>query len=121
MVEYCEKINSKVFAHGATGKGNDQVRFELSAAVLAPDYTVIAPWRDAEFRKEFPGRKEMIEYAEKHNIPVINLTHQLKGQDPSSLIVNKLDAHPSIDLHHKVGVILKNMILCCCLCLEATC
>jgi len=70
MVEYCEKIGSKVFAHGATGKGNDQVRFELSAAVLAPDYTVIAPWRDQEFRDEFPGRKEMIEYAEKYNIPV---------------------------------------------------
>jgi argininosuccinate synthase len=70
MVEYCEKIGSKVFAHGATGKGNDQVRFELSAAVLAPEYTVIAPWRDQIFRDEFPGRKEMIEYAEKHNIPV---------------------------------------------------
>lgn len=70
MVEYCEKIGSKVFAHGATGKGNDQVRFELSAAVLAPDYKVIAPWRDEAFRAEFPGRQEMIDYAEKHNIPV---------------------------------------------------
>jgi len=70
MVERCLEIDAEIFVHGATGKGNDQVRFELSAAVLAPNMTVIAPWRDAEFRKQFPGRTEMIEYAEKHNIPV---------------------------------------------------
>ena len=57
-------------AHGATGKGNDQVRFELSAAALAPEIKTIAPWRDEEFRAEFPGRAEMLDYAEKHNIPV---------------------------------------------------
>lgn len=57
-------------AHGATGKGNDQVRFELSVAALAPHVKMIAPWRDAEFRAEFPGRREMLAYAEKHNIPV---------------------------------------------------
>lgn len=70
MVEYCKKVGANIFAHGATGKGNDQVRFELSAAVLAPNMEVIAPWRSQEFRQQFPGRKEMIEYAEKHNIPV---------------------------------------------------
>ena len=57
-------------AHGATGKGNDQVRFELAAAALAPHIKCIAPWRDDEFRAQFPGRKEMIEYAEANDIPV---------------------------------------------------
>ncbi len=57
-------------AHGATGKGNDQVRFELAAAALAPHIQCIAPWRDDEFRAQFPGRKEMIEYAEANDIPV---------------------------------------------------
>ena len=57
-------------AHGATGKGNDQVRFELAAAALAPDLEVIAPWRDEDFRNEFPGRKEMIDYCVAKKIPV---------------------------------------------------
>jgi len=57
-------------AHGATGKGNDQVRFEFAAAAIDPNIKCIAPWRDEEFRSEFPGRAEMIDYAEKHNIPV---------------------------------------------------
>src|SRR6201988_398309 len=60
MVEIAKKENAKFIAHGATGKGNDQVRFELTAAALAPDLEVIAPWRDASFRAEFPGRAEMI-------------------------------------------------------------
>jgi argininosuccinate synthase len=57
-------------AHGATGKGNDQVRFELTAAALAPELEVIAPWRLEQFRDQFPGRAEMIAYAEKQGIPV---------------------------------------------------
>ncbi len=70
MVEVALKEGADAIAHGATGKGNDQVRFELSAAALAPGIKIIAPWRDAEFRKQFPGRKEMIEYAEANNIPI---------------------------------------------------
>lgn len=57
-------------AHGATGKGNDQVRFELTYAALAPDLQVVSPWRMAEFRKQFPGRKEMLEYCRQEGIPV---------------------------------------------------
>ena len=57
-------------AHGATGKGNDQVRFELTYAALAPDLKIISPWRMPEFRKQFPGRKEMIDYCREQNIPV---------------------------------------------------
>lgn len=70
QVEIAIANKAKAIAHGATGKGNDQVRFELTAAALAPDLQVIAPWRDAKFRKQFPGRKQMIEYARKHDIPV---------------------------------------------------
>jgi argininosuccinate synthase len=70
MVEIARAEGATAIAHGATGKGNDQVRFELTAAALAPELEVIAPWRLEEFREEFPGRAEMIAYAEKHNIPV---------------------------------------------------
>ena len=70
QVEIARAVKAKAIAHGATGKGNDQVRFELTAAALAPELQVIAPWRDAKFRKQFPGRKQMIEYARRHGIPV---------------------------------------------------
>jgi len=59
-----EKRNIKVMIHGATGRGNDQVRFELGPAMLAPEIEVYAPWRDPEFIEEFGGRKEMIEYCQ---------------------------------------------------------
>jgi len=70
MVEIARAEGADAVAHGATGKGNDQVRFELTAAALAPEVEVIAPWRQERFRKEFPGRAEMIAFAEKNNIPV---------------------------------------------------
>ncbi len=70
MVEIARAEKADAIAHGATGKGNDQVRFELAAAALAPDLDVIAPWRMEEFRAEFPGRAEMIAFAEKNGIPV---------------------------------------------------
>jgi argininosuccinate synthase len=70
MVEIAIAEGATAIAHGATGKGNDQVRFELTAAALTPNIEVIAPWRDEAFREAFPGRAEMIAYAEKHGIPV---------------------------------------------------
>ena len=70
MVEIARKHRAQAIAHGATGKGNDQVRFELAAAALAPDLEVIAPWRDEDFRNQFPGRKEMIDYCAAKKIPV---------------------------------------------------
>ena len=69
MVEIARREKADAIAHGATGKGNDQVRFELTAAALAPDLRVIAPWRDARFRDEFPGRAEMIAYCAKQEDP----------------------------------------------------
>ena len=70
MIEIAKAEKAEAIAHGATGKGNDQVRFELTAAALAPDLQVIAPWRDARYRDEFPGRAEMIAYCAKKKIPV---------------------------------------------------
>src|SRR5258708_11034505 len=70
MVEIARAEGVNAIAHGATGKGNDQVRFELTAAALAPDIQVIAPWRLPEFRGKFPGRAELIRYAEEQGIPV---------------------------------------------------
>ena len=70
MVEIAREEKADAIAHGATGKGNDQVRFELTAAALAPEIDVIAPWRDATFREAFPGRTEMIDYCAAHKINV---------------------------------------------------
>jgi len=70
MIEVARREKADALAHGATGKGNDQVRFELTAAALAPELQIIAPWREARFRAEFPGRAEMIAYCEKKRIPV---------------------------------------------------
>jgi len=70
MVEIARQEGADAVAHGATGKGNDQVRFELTAAALAPELEVIAPWRQDRFRQQFPGRAEMIAFAAEHNIPV---------------------------------------------------
>jgi argininosuccinate synthase len=66
LVRAAIETGADAIAHGATGKGNDQVRFELSAYALKPDIKVIAPWREWDLK----GRADCIEYAEKHNIPV---------------------------------------------------
>ena len=70
MVEIARAESAEAIAHGATGKGNDQVRFELTAAALAPKLRVIAPWRVKNFRQQFPGRAEMIAFANENKIPV---------------------------------------------------
>ena len=67
MVEIAEAEGAEAICHGATGKGNDQVRFELTAYALKPDITVIAPWRTSDF--EFTGRQDMIEYLAQRSIP----------------------------------------------------
>jgi argininosuccinate synthase len=85
MIDVAKKEKADALAHGATGKGNDQVRFELTAAALAPELQVIAPWRDSRFRDEFPGRAEMIAYCEKKKIPV-----QASAKKPFSMDRNLL-------------------------------
>lgn len=70
QVEIAQREKADAVAHGATGKGNDQVRFEFGYAALAPKLKIISPWRMEVFRKAFPGRSEMIEYCRKHSIDV---------------------------------------------------
>ena len=69
-VELAHAEGATVFAHGSTGKGNDQCRFQLAAEAIDPSIEVLAPWRMEAFRKRFPGRKELIEFCDAKSIPV---------------------------------------------------
>jgi argininosuccinate synthase len=71
QIEIARREGADAVAHGATGKGNDQVRFELTYYALQPDIKVIAPWREWQFG----GRSDLIAYAKQHNIPV-TATHE---------------------------------------------
>ncbi|MEO6568315.1 MAG: argininosuccinate synthase [Opitutaceae bacterium] len=70
QVDIAHKEKADTVAHGATGKGNDQCRFELTYMALDPRLTILAPWKIDTFREEFPGRAEMIAYCQTHKIPV---------------------------------------------------
>jgi argininosuccinate synthase len=70
QIEAAIEYGADYVAHGATGKGNDQVRFELTYYALKPDIKVISPWKDPEFLSQFQGRSDMIRYAAGHRIPV---------------------------------------------------
>ncbi|HLC97108.1 MAG TPA: argininosuccinate synthase [Candidatus Nanoarchaeia archaeon] len=70
QVEIAKKEKTNIVAHGATGKGNDQVRFEMTYYTLMPDVKIISPWKDDSFLKQFKGRQDMIEYAKEKGIPI---------------------------------------------------
>jgi len=70
LVEVAQQFGATYVSHGATGKGNDQVRFELSCYSLFPEIKIISPWKMPEFYKRFPGRVDLFEYAKTHNIPL---------------------------------------------------
>src|SRR3984893_6908656 len=88
MVAMTRLEKADAIAHGATGKGNDQVRFELAAAALAPELRVIAPWREERFRKQFPGRKEMIAFAAANKIPVTASAEKSYSMDRNLLHIS---------------------------------
>ena len=69
-LQVAREVGADAYAHGATGKGNDQCRFQLAAEALEPAVKIIAPWRIEKFRQLFPGRSEMIAYCEQKKIPV---------------------------------------------------
>ena len=85
QIEIAEKVGADAVAHGATGKGNDQVRFELAYYALKPDVTVIAPWREWDLR----SREALIEFAEQHQIPIAK---DKRGEAPFSVDANLLHA-----------------------------
>lgn len=70
MIPEMLKRGIKILGHGATGRGNDQVRFQLCTNMLAPDVAIYAPWRDPAFLARFRGRTEMIDYCEQHKLPI---------------------------------------------------
>jgi argininosuccinate synthase len=84
LVEIARKTGADAISHGATGKGNDQVRFELGAYALMPDVRIIAPWREWDLL----SREKLLQYAEKHGIPVDY--KKKKGQAPYSMDANLL-------------------------------
>jgi argininosuccinate synthase len=84
LVEIAAQVGANAFSHGATGKGNDQVRFELGAYALNPDIKVIAPWREWDLT----SREKLLAYAEKHGIPV-EMKHK-QGGSPYSMDANLL-------------------------------
>jgi argininosuccinate synthase len=83
LVDIAAETGADAVAHGATGKGNDQVRFELSAYALNPDIKVIAPWRDWSFK----SRTDLIDFAEKHQIPIAK---DKRNEAPFSVDANLL-------------------------------
>jgi argininosuccinate synthase len=85
QIEIAEKVDADAVAHGATGKGNDQVRFELTYYALKPDVTVIAPWREWDLT----SRTRLIEFAEQHQIPIAK---DKRGEAPFSVDANLLHA-----------------------------
>ncbi|XP_031716065.1 argininosuccinate synthase [Anarrhichthys ocellatus] len=70
QVEIARREGAQFVSHGATGKGNDQIRFELTCYALYPEVQIIAPWRIPDFYNRFRGRTDLMEYAQKHGIPV---------------------------------------------------
>jgi len=70
MIQEMQKRGLTIFSHGATGRGNDQVRFQLITNMLAPDFEVYAPWRDDDFLARFPGRSEMIDFCQEKGLSV---------------------------------------------------
>src|ERR1700691_1939087 len=83
QIEIAEKVGADAVAHGATGKGNDQVRFELAYYALKPDVKVIAPWREWEFK----SREALLEFAEQNQIPIAK---DKRGEAPFSTDANLL-------------------------------
>lgn len=133
QIEIAEATNAEYVSHGATGKGNDQVRFELSYYALNPMIKVFAPWKDKEFLSQFKGRTDMLNYAELKGIPVkaslkkpyseddnlLHISHEAgiledpefkPGSDILSKIVSPMDApdkQTRISIQFKDGIPVK--------------
>jgi argininosuccinate synthase len=87
-LQVAREVGADAYAHGATGKGNDQCRFQLAAEALDPSVQVIAPWRIEKFRQRFPGRTELIAYCEQKKIPVKASTAKPYSSDENCLHIS---------------------------------
>jgi len=88
QIEIAIKENAEYVGHGATGKGNDQVRFELSYYALKPDIKVLAPWKMEEFLTRFKGRTDMLNYADQYGIPVTATRKKPYSEDDNLLHIS---------------------------------
>lgn len=88
LMEAAKEYGCSIISHGATGKGNDQVRFELSAYAINPKIKVIAPWREREFCDRFQGRTDLLAYAKANNIPVSATTKEPWSTDANILHIS---------------------------------
>ncbi len=88
QIEIAAKENAAYVAHGATGKGNDQVRFELSCYALNPQIKIISPWKDRVFLDQFKGRTDLLNYAEKYDIPVSSTPKKPYSEDDNLLHIS---------------------------------
>ena len=85
QIEIAKLENSQLVAHGATGKGNDQVRFEIAYLSLMPEVKIISPWKEQDFLNQFRGRSDMIAYAETHKIPITSTLQKPYSMDENLL------------------------------------
>jgi argininosuccinate synthase len=85
QIEIARKEHTSIVAHGATGKGNDQVRFEIAYLSLMPEVTIISPWKDTSFLHQFKGRPDMIEYAKQKGIPITSTLQKPYSMDENLL------------------------------------
>ena len=88
QIEIASRVGAQYVSHGATGKGNDQVRFELAYYALNPEIKVIAPWKNREFLNAFKGRTDLLDYAEKHGIPTKQSASKPYSEDDNLLHIS---------------------------------
>jgi len=88
QIEIASLVGAQYVSHGATGKGNDQVRFELAYYALNPGIKVIAPWKNLEFLNAFKGRTDLLDYAEKHGIPTKQSASKPYSEDDNLLHIS---------------------------------
>lgn len=88
QIEIARKVGAQFVSHGATGKGNDQVRFELSYYALNPQIKVIAPWKNKDFLNAFKGRTDLLAYAKKHGIPTKQTASKPYSEDDNLLHIS---------------------------------
>ncbi|RLC06644.1 MAG: argininosuccinate synthase [Deltaproteobacteria bacterium] len=88
QIEIARKVNAEYVSHGATGKGNDQVRFELSYYALNPKIKVIAPWKNTAFLSAFKGRTDLLEYAKKYGIQTKQTASKPYSEDDNLLHIS---------------------------------
>lgn len=101
QVEIAIKEGTTYVAHGSTGKGNDQIRFEFAYYALLPDVQIIAPWKDPEFLRTFKGRTDMLKFAEKYGIPVSATLKKSYSEDDNL-----------IHISHEAGILEDPNIIC---------